>query len=98
MGEPEPSGIPRQFALTPPYPNPFNARTTIRVALPEQGRLRVDVFNLLGQRVVQLAEEVHAAGYATLSFDATDLPSGVYITRASLPGHADRLAKLVLVN
>ncbi len=71
--------LPDDFALSQNYPNPFNARTTIRYDLPEQSDVRIDIFNILGARIATLVEESKSAGSHTVTWDAKDLSSGVYL-------------------
>jgi surface protein len=73
--------IPEEYVLNQNYPNPFNPSTTIVYALPETGNVRLDVFNILGQRVATLINERVAAGTHHVHFDASRLSSGLYIYR-----------------
>jgi hypothetical protein len=73
--------VPREFSLSQNYPNPFNPSTVIRYGLPVQSHVRLEVFNLLGERVQVLVDEEKEAGYHEAVFDATDLSSGMYIYR-----------------
>ncbi|AXJ02235.1 Por secretion system C-terminal sorting domain-containing protein [Cyclonatronum proteinivorum] len=73
--------MPAQFTLSQNYPNPFNPTTTIRWEMPEAAEVSLEVFNLQGQRVAQLAGGMHTAGTHTVSFDASRLASGMYVYR-----------------
>ena len=72
-------------ALNPSYPNPFNSETVLSYTLPTAADIRLEVFTLSGQRVAVLHEGFQAAGYHTLSMDASALASGVYLYRLTTP-------------
>ena len=76
--EPE-AGIPSEYSLWQNYPNPFNPVTTIGYALPEAGHVRIVVYDLLGREVAVPVDSDHEAGYGEVAFDASSLPSGVYV-------------------
>ena len=61
------------------YPNPFNPSTTIEFGIPESQFVTLAVYNLLGEKVSVLVKENLTAGYYTANWDATELPSGIYI-------------------
>jgi len=66
------------FALFQNYPNPFNPTTTIRFALPVESRVKINIYNSLGQLVETLADKDMKAGYHEINFNASGLASGVY--------------------
>ncbi|MEM1043816.1 MAG: T9SS type A sorting domain-containing protein, partial [Bacteroidota bacterium] len=82
------AAVPETFGLAAAYPNPFRSATTLALDVPEAGRVTVAVYDALGRRVaVLLDEEVEAATHR-VPFDASDLPSGVYLVRATGAGQA----------
>ena len=75
--------LPRAFTLSPNFPNPFNPRTTFTLTVAESQRVTVAVFDVLGRRVALLHDGLVAAGAPLrFTFDAGNLPSGVYLYRA----------------
>ena len=70
--------IPNKFSLKQNYPNPFNPSTTIVFSLPTEGRVRLNIYNMLGQRVSTLINEIKSAGEYKVFFDGSNLASGVY--------------------
>ncbi|WP_158607346.1 T9SS type A sorting domain-containing protein [Rhodohalobacter sp. SW132] len=78
-------GIPDRFSLQQNYPNPFNPSTTFRFELPIQSQIRFEVFDLLGRRVSLLADDVLSAGVHEIRWDASNLASGIYISRLVTP-------------
>ncbi|MEW5796694.1 MAG: FG-GAP-like repeat-containing protein [Candidatus Zixiibacteriota bacterium] len=75
------SPLPSTFALAQNYPNPFNPATEITFALPVAADVRLDIFNVLGQKVATLIEQRLEAGEHRALWDASDQPSGVYLYR-----------------
>jgi hypothetical protein len=73
-----PTNVPATYALSQNYPNPFNPSTQISYAIPAESHVTLKVYNLLGQEVVTLVDEVKAAGHHAVSWNATGQASGVY--------------------
>jgi hypothetical protein len=71
-------GIPDEYALLQNYPNPFNPSTRIHYAIPAAGLVTLKVFNVLGQEVATLVNEVQGVGSYSASFRVENIPSGVY--------------------
>ncbi len=72
---------PQTFQLFQNYPNPFNPTTTINYHIPELSLVKIKVFNVLGNEITTLVNEEKPAGSFEVDFNATSLPSGVYIYR-----------------
>lgn len=94
-GDPH-ADLPAEFTLGQNYPNPFNPATTIRYGLPEPSHVSLTVYNLLGQPVAVLVNEIRKANYHEAVFDASGLPSGMYIYRLQAGNHI-KSGKLMLV-
>ncbi len=78
--------LPGHFALMPCYPNPFNAVTAIAFALPRTSRVRISVYDILGRRTVQLADNIYPAGQHRLVWQAGELGTGLYFVRMEAEG------------
>ncbi len=79
--------VPKVFSLSQNYPDPFNPTTTIQFTVPSDGRATLKVYNALGQEVVTLFDEVATAGkYFQVTFDASQLASGIYFSRLEFDG------------
>ncbi|OGC96132.1 MAG: hypothetical protein A2W25_12560 [candidate division Zixibacteria bacterium RBG_16_53_22] len=87
---------PREFEIAQNYPNPFNASTTIGFSLPSDGRVTVEIFNLLGQRLVTLVDGEMSAGSHRMIWDAGELQSGVFFYRVGFDGQS-RTGRMTLL-
>ena len=75
------SDAPAVYNLHQNFPNPFNPTTQIQFDVPEQADLTLEVFNITGQRVAVLANSTYRPGRHTVTFDASNLASGIYFYR-----------------
>ena len=94
--------LPARFALGPNYPNPFNPSTIIPYQLAASAAVRLEVFNLLGQRITTLVDGERAAGFHTATWHATDgagraVGAGVYIYRMMV-GVESQTGRMVLID
>jgi hypothetical protein len=87
--------VPASYVLGQNYPNPFNPTTSITFGLPKDSEVTLEVFDSMGRVVATLAKGRYQAGLHTVTFDAKDLPSGVYLYRLKA-GDFVSVKKLVL--
>jgi serine protease AprX len=80
-GTDEHAAIPVQFRVDPNYPNPFNPETNIRFVLPQASRVKLEVINLLGQRVLNFDLGVQKTGTGMFKLRNINLASGIYFYR-----------------
>lgn len=78
--------MPQNIQLESNYPNPFNPTTSIRFGLPQDEQVRLTVYNTLGHEVATLVNGTMQGGYHDVSFDASQLASGMYIYRLQAGG------------
>ena len=79
--------IPKNYALSQNFPNPFNPSTIIRFDVPKAGFVRIELFNTIGQKVASLLSSEKPAGRYEISFDASKLSSGTYFYRMDAGGY-----------
>ena len=78
----EENAVPEHFAVLGNYPNPFNPVTTVHVDLPQAARVQVEVYDVLGRRVLTMpAQHLEAGARRALTVDADRLTSGLYLYR-----------------
>jgi hypothetical protein len=88
--------LPATYTLDQNYPNPFNPSTEIRFSLPVSGPVRLTVYNLLGQEIVVLVDEVKPAGNYSARFDGSGLSSGIYMYRLQAEGFTETKSMLMV--
>ncbi len=79
------ASIPKNSEVIRNYPNPFNARTNIEFTLSEDSKVVLSVYNIRGEKIDMLLNEDLNAGEHTVSWDASDYPSGVYFYKLTTP-------------
>jgi photosystem II stability/assembly factor-like uncharacterized protein len=73
--------LPDDYSMTQNYPNPFNPATTIKYSIPKEGLVTLKVYNVIGEEVATLVNDIKQVGNYNLTFNAENLSSGVYLYR-----------------
>ena len=81
--------LPKEYALQHNYPNPFNPTTTLKYSLPVDSKVKLTIYNVLGEVVEVIVDEIETAGYRTTEWNAISAASGVYFFRLDAVGVAD---------
>ena len=71
--------MPEKYYLSQNYPNPFNPETKIDFSIPEKQLISLKIYNVIGEQVAELLNEVRNAGSYSVTFNGTGLPSGIYV-------------------
>jgi Secretion system C-terminal sorting domain/Right handed beta helix region len=87
---------PMNFILYQNYPNPFNPSTTVQFALPSESRVKINIYNSIGQLVETLVDREMQSGYHEINFDASKLSSGVYLYQLQA-GEYNSMKKMILL-
>ncbi len=88
--------IPSEFSLQQNYPNPFNPTTDIQYAIPSESYVSIVVFDVLGKEVATIVNERQSAGSYKADFNASNLPSGIYLYRINA-GNFSETKKMMLI-
>jgi len=88
--------LPDKYILDQNYPNPFNPETEISFALPEKEFVSLRIYNSLGKQVDLLINEIKAAGFYSLKYNAESLSSGVYFYEISTPNFTETKRMILL--
>ncbi len=81
--------IPKEYALYQNYPNPFNPTTKIKYDLPIASKVTLKVYNILGQEVATLKDEIEEPGFKSVELNGSTLSSGVYFYRIDAVGSTE---------
>jgi hypothetical protein len=92
--------VPKEFKLVQNYPNPFNPSTNIRYQLPKSSQVNIDIYNILGQKVISLLSEKQEPGYYQLEWDGLNqsnqfVSSGIYFLQLRTKNF-NRTIKMIL--
>jgi hypothetical protein len=88
--------LPSEFALLRNHPNPFNAQTVIEYQLPVNATVKLEVYNLLGKKVATLVNGAEEAGYRSVTWDASEVSSGVYFYKLTA-GDCSEIKRMMLI-
>ena len=90
------SNVPKEFSLNQNFPNPFNPITKIQYVIPQNGYVSLKVYDILGREIQTLVNEYKNAGYYNVTFDGSNLSSGVYIYKLNAGAYSD-IKKMILI-
>ncbi|MBN1996196.1 aryl-sulfate sulfotransferase, partial [candidate division KSB1 bacterium] len=88
--EQNPDQIPLQCKIEGNYPNPFNAKTSIRFSVLEQSKVKLEIYNVLGQFEQEITDGIYESGIHNVVFDANQLSTGIYFIRMTVKGKQSR--------
>ena len=79
--------VPTKFNLSQNYPNPFNPSTKIEYSVPKEAEVNLSIYDILGKKVLQLVNQIQAAGNYSYEFNGSELSSGTYFVRLNAGEH-----------
>ncbi|KAA0244619.1 MAG: T9SS C-terminal target domain-containing protein, partial [Chlorobiota bacterium] len=91
-----PTEVVDNYELSQNYPNPFNPTTTISYSIKTSGEVSLKVYDMLGTEVASLVNENQEAGNYSVTFNASNLPSGIYVYALTSGNFVDT-KKLILL-
>jgi hypothetical protein len=91
------SEVPHNFVVEQNYPNPFNPTTTITYNVAQSGKVKLTVYNALGQGVAELVNDFQVEGSHSVTFDASHLSTGIYFYQVQVEGRFSEKKKMMLL-
>jgi len=85
-----------KYELYQNYPNPFNPSTVVSFTLPEMSHVKIAVYNVIGQEVAKLVDKEMEAGFHNITFDGSNLSTGLYIYRLETPNYSKTMKMILL--
>jgi hypothetical protein len=89
--------IPNEYKLLQNYPNPFNPSTTIAFTLPDEGKVSLEIYNVLGQKLEDIINEILPAGSHSVEFKNSYLTSGTYFCKLDVKDKYSEIIKMTLL-
>lgn len=89
--------IPTEFVLHQNYPNPFNPSTKIKFDLPKESKVTLKIYNIIGEEVATLVNNVISEGFHEVTFNAAKLSSGIYIYRIEAISSGNQSGNMIQV-
>ena len=89
--------VPESFGLSQNYPNPFNSMTNVKWQMLNAGNARISVFDLLGREVAEIVNNYFQSGTHQVTFNAENLPSGIYFYQLFVDNAKYEMKKMVLL-
>jgi Secretion system C-terminal sorting domain len=89
--------LPTGYEVSTNYPNPFNPRTRMNISLPNTGKVRIELFNIIGQKVKNVINSNLSAGNNYIDLELNGLPNGFYIARVTIDEKYTVTKKLMLL-
>jgi hypothetical protein len=97
IDDPNAEVVINNFRLEQNYPNPFNPSTTIKFTLPATGKITLEVYNIIGQKVATLVDQEMIAGEHRINWDARGIAAGVYFYQIQFNDNVGLTRKMVLL-
>ena len=89
--------LPKNYTISNNYPNPFNPKTRIDFSLPQSSKIKVEIFNSIGQNVGNTIEKEMQAGNNYIDLELNGLPNGVYFARINVNDRYNVVRKMMLL-
>jgi hypothetical protein len=92
----EKDGLPHKYEISSVYPNPFNSTVSVRYTVPIIATVSMKIYDILGALIDELASGIHISGRHEIAWNASAMPSGIYIVRMEAEGISHTM-KLILM-
>jgi hypothetical protein len=90
------NNVPFRYLLQQNYPNPFNPATTISYSLPKRAVINLNIYDVTGRRIATLADGLHSPGTYQVTFDGSNLSSGIYFVQLQGSMYAATIKMILL--